>query len=260
MDTHFVGPAVNGYGATAVQRALQTIFGKATGTLTSDATAPANNSTVTIGGTTYTFKTAITAAAGDVLIGGSAAAALTNLKSAINHTGTPGTDYAAATPIDPNVVAGTLTATTLFVTAIVGNGAGNLIVTTQAGTSHTTWGATTLTGGFGIPTASGAGARRLLLRTQGAKFTQPLLVGLLQVQVTAFDGTAPEVAIISENLDGTGTTTERNIAAIVTGQGFYTRLITVDKNYYVQYTAATGSPTVGEIWSFARVAGIGYTS
>lgn len=109
---------------------------------------------------------------------------------------------------------------------------------------------------FGV-TASGAGNRRLLLKTQGASITKPLLVSLLQVQKTAFNGTAPNVLLISENLDGTGTTTELNIAALVTGGPPVTRLIYADKNYYVQYTLPTGSPTAGEIWSMAWVQGEG---
>lgn len=108
-------------------------------------------------------------------------------------------------------------------------------------------------------TLAGAGNRRLLLRTTGASATNPLLVELLQVQKTAFNGTAPQVAIVSENLDGTGAATERNIAAIVAGQSFDSRLIYVDKNYYVVYTLATGSPTTGEIFSMAKVAGLGPT-
>lgn len=112
---------------------------------------------------------------------------------------------------------------------------------------------------FGV-TASGAANRRLLLRTQGASITTPLLVSLLQVQKTAFNGTAPNVLLISENLDGSGTTTELNIAALVAGQAPKTFLIYADKNYYVQYTLPTGSPTAGEIWSMAWVQGLGTTA
>lgn len=112
---------------------------------------------------------------------------------------------------------------------------------------------------FGV-TLSGAANRRLLLRTQGASITKPILVGLLQVQKTAFDGTAPNVLLISENLDGSGTTTELNIAALVTGQAPKTFLLFADKNYYVQYTLPTGSPTAGEIWSMAWIQGLGPTT
>lgn len=111
---------------------------------------------------------------------------------------------------------------------------------------------------FGV-TAAGAGARRLLLKTLGAGVETPLIVELLQVQKTAFDGTAPEVAIVSENLDGSSTATELAITNISANQPPKYVTITVDRAYYVVYTAATGSPTAGEIYSFARVSGMGPT-
>lgn len=101
----------------------------ATGTLTSNATAPGDSDTVTIGTKTYTFKTALTPIEGEVLIGANAAAALANLKYAINHTGTPGTNYQCAAA-HPTALAGALTSTTLVVTAIASGTAGNSIVTT----------------------------------------------------------------------------------------------------------------------------------
>lgn len=60
----------------------------ATGTITSNGTNVSNNDTVTVGATTYTFKTTLTPAAGEVLRGATAAASLQNLVDAIN--GTPG--------------------------------------------------------------------------------------------------------------------------------------------------------------------------
>ena len=57
------------------------------GTLTSTVVSPTDGDTVTIGSKTYTFKTILTPTEGQVLIGGSAAIALRNLKSAINHIG-----------------------------------------------------------------------------------------------------------------------------------------------------------------------------
>ena len=59
----------------------------ATGTLTSDGTAPSPGDQVMVGGTTYTFETTITnngATADQILIGGSATVALANLVNAIN--------------------------------------------------------------------------------------------------------------------------------------------------------------------------------
>jgi len=55
--------------------------------------AISDGDTVTLGTKTYTFRTALTPAEGEVLIGGSVAAAFDNLKSAVNHEGTPGVDY-----------------------------------------------------------------------------------------------------------------------------------------------------------------------
>ncbi|MHA1481884.1 MAG: hypothetical protein ACTSQA_00415 [Candidatus Heimdallarchaeaceae archaeon] len=66
------------------------------GTLTSDATAPADGDTVTIGTKVYTYKTTLTPVEGEVLIGVSAATALDNILAAVNHTGTAGTDYSCA--------------------------------------------------------------------------------------------------------------------------------------------------------------------
>lgn len=93
---------------------------KATGLLTSDATAPSDGDTVTIEGVTYTFKTTLSspAQAFEVLIGASAAAALDNLKIAINDTGgTEGTEYSVGTYAHPLVTATTNTNTTQVVEA-----------------------------------------------------------------------------------------------------------------------------------------------
>lgn len=138
--TYGAGTVVNA-GATAVVATGV----KATGTLTSDATAPSDGDTVTIDGKVYTFKTTLTPTEGQVLIGGSAAVALDNLKAAINHTGTPDTDYKCAAA-HTSVTATTNTNTTQVIEALVAGGAGNLLATTENGT-HTSFGAATLTGG-----------------------------------------------------------------------------------------------------------------
>lgn len=121
---------------------------KATQTLTSDATAPSDGDTVTIGGYTYTFKTALTSstAAFEVLIGASAAVALDNLKEAINATGTPGTNYGSKTYAHPDVTATTNTNTTQVVEAINSGTGANAIATTET-SSHLSWGASTLASG-----------------------------------------------------------------------------------------------------------------
>lgn len=122
----------------------------ATQTLTSDATAPASGDTVTIGSTVYTARTALSTGptvAFEVLIGGSAAVFLDNLKSAINLTGTIGTDYSTGTTIHPTVTATTNTNTTQVVEAKTGGTAGNAIASTET-SAHLSWGAATLAGGL----------------------------------------------------------------------------------------------------------------
>jgi hypothetical protein len=62
------------------------------GTLTI-ANEPTDGDTVTVAGVVFTFKTTLGSTPGQVLIGGSASAARTNLSNAITGGGTPGTDY-----------------------------------------------------------------------------------------------------------------------------------------------------------------------
>jgi len=121
------------------------------GTLTSDATAPANNDTVTVGTRVYTFKTALSTGptvANEVLIGVSAAVALDNLKSAINATAGSGTTYSTGTVVHADAEATTNTDTTQVIAARTTGVDGNAIVTTETST-HLVWGAATLLGGAG---------------------------------------------------------------------------------------------------------------
>lgn len=132
----------------------------ATGTLTSDNTAPSDGDTVTIGTQVYTARTALTASttANEVLINSTADAFLLNLIRAINKSGTPGTDYGSLTVKNSDVTAATsVTAHAFVVTAIVAGGVGNNVATTDT-SAHLSWGQTTLTGGVsGALLTSGAG-------------------------------------------------------------------------------------------------------
>jgi len=65
--------------------------------------AALDNDTLVIDGVTYTFKTAIAATAGHVLIGGSNIETANNLRSAINRTEGAGTTYGANTVVHPTV-------------------------------------------------------------------------------------------------------------------------------------------------------------
>jgi hypothetical protein len=117
------------------------------GTLTSDNTNVSAGETVTIGFKVYTFRTSLVAE-GDVLIGGSADASLLNLINAINHTGTPGTDYMCAGANVQVSAAVSVTAHAFAVTALVAGLAGNSIVSTET-SAHLAWGAATLASGAG---------------------------------------------------------------------------------------------------------------
>lgn len=130
----------------AEQHASLTPGAQATGTLTSDATAPSDGETVVIGGVTYTYKTTLTGAAFEVLIGANAAAALTNLKSAINASAGAGTTYGTGTTAHPSVTATTSTSTTQVVQAIAAGTPGNAITTIET-SAHLSWGGATLSGG-----------------------------------------------------------------------------------------------------------------
>ena len=119
----------------------------AMGTLTSDNTNVGATQTVVIEGQTYTFVSALTPLSGEVLIGTDADGSLLNLIRAINGTGTPGTDYAAGTPVNTAVTAAnSVTSHAFAVTAKISGSGGNAITTTET-SPHLSWGSTHLTGG-----------------------------------------------------------------------------------------------------------------
>lgn len=121
---------------------------RATGTLTSDNTEPADGDTVVIGSKTYRFKNT-PAQAYDVKRSGSAADTdLANLIKAINGSGVgDGTDYYAGTDAHPDVIAGTTITSHAFpVYAKVFGTAGNSIATTET-SSHLSWGGSVLASG-----------------------------------------------------------------------------------------------------------------
>lgn len=129
---------------------------QATGTLTSNNTNVSDGDTVTIGTKTYTFKTTLTGVEGQVHISvTNADGSLLNLISAINHTGTPGTDYVAAAANTQVSAASSVTSHAFAVTALAAGTAGNSIATTKVATTLS-WGAATLTGGVDVATTGQA--------------------------------------------------------------------------------------------------------
>jgi len=123
----------------------------ATGTITA-AGNPANNETVTLGSRTYTFKTTLTGAANEVLIGAAATNSLDNLKAAVNGTAGEGTTYGTGTVAHADIIAGNKTATTIVFHARLAGTDGNSLATTETSATALSFGGATLTGGAGDPT------------------------------------------------------------------------------------------------------------
>jgi hypothetical protein len=112
--------------------------------------------TVTIGTTVYQFIVTPVAAY-DVALGASDAAALDNLKLAINASGVgDGTDYFAGTLVHPTVVATDNADTTQKIVSKLQGTASNSVATTSVG-GTLTWADSSLGGGTGASTAGVAG-------------------------------------------------------------------------------------------------------
>jgi hypothetical protein len=103
---------------------------------------PAAGGTVTIGGVTYTFVSALTspAVANEVLIGASAAATRNNLLAAVNGAAGAGTTYGTGTVANP-LVSGSAASADMTVTARSVGPAGNNIGLSENATNITVSGA-----------------------------------------------------------------------------------------------------------------------
>lgn len=159
------GPAVGVFstirkGTTLIDDTfIQASFIPAFNILTLGANA-ANNETVTVGTKTgpaaavYTWKTALTGASYEVLIGADAGASLSNLAAAINQGAGSGTVYGTGTLANLDVFASglptTLPGAQMLVTANVAGTAGNSIASTET-MANGAWTGATLAGGQNIP-------------------------------------------------------------------------------------------------------------
>ena len=164
---------------------------KATGTLTlTGVIVPASHaesvltanviidgSTATIGSRTYTFKTTLSSGptvADEVLIGGSDAVALDNLKLAINAGAGIGTNYSTGTVVNADVVATDNTDTTQKVVARVPGTTPNTLATTSTAVVLS-WADTTLGGGTGTSNPGvTTGAAQVTLGTRTYTFVDVL--------------------------------------------------------------------------------------
>lgn len=132
---------VNGYGGTY-----------AVGAIVSDASNTAEGETVTVGARTYTFR-ASPAAAGDVLLGASAAASLTNLAAAINLYNNS-TLYHSSTLANADVRVTSVSSTTIALQARMPGVAGNALALSET-SAHLT--VTAFAGGTAGSTKTAAG-------------------------------------------------------------------------------------------------------
>ena len=121
---------------------------KATATITSTGVNVTADDTVTINGKVYKFVAAPTDE-GDVDIGLTAEGTLANLFYAINHTGTPNTDYKCAA-VHPTVIGKSVTATVLTLEAVTGGVGGNALTLVKSAATLSVSGAGFLTGGITI--------------------------------------------------------------------------------------------------------------
>jgi flagellin len=126
---------------------------------------PANNDTVTVGsgaGVTYTFKTTLTGAANEILIGATATASLANLTAAVNGAAGAGVAYGTGTIANADVSA-VATASTVTFTAKVSGTGGNAFVSTEASANLGFSSGATLAGGAGTAGLTTAGAAQAAL-------------------------------------------------------------------------------------------------
>jgi hypothetical protein len=199
----------------------------ATGAITRTATNVSNNDTVTLGAQVYTFKTTLTPADYEVLIGADAAASLTNLANAINGTGgTPGTDYQVPAA-NASASAGTIVGSVLPLTALTAGTAGNSIALAET-SAQLSVSAATLRGGV----AAGSVSSEILSDyeegtwTPGMSFATP---GDLFVDYASRAGSYIRIGRLV------------TVRCIVTGQPNYSTASGLFRITGLPYSAASGS-------------------
>lgn len=204
----------------------------ASSTLTSTGTVPSDGDSVTVDSQTYVFRTALTNTVGapyEVLIGVSAAVALDNFKSAVNADGTVGV-YGLGTSAHPTVTATTNTNTTQLIVAKSLGANGNNLLTSTINAGTLSWTGTSLSGG------ANPVANQVLL---GAALTNQL--DNLKSAINASSGM--------------GTTYSTGTAAnpsVVAGTKTGTTLLVTDNDYSVTNASiSTTNPTsTGSVLSF----------
>jgi len=198
----------------------------------------ANGNTIRLGGTTYTFVNALSsgpAVPDQVLIGGNNYAALANLISALNGTGTIGTDYStgtvANTAVSGGYVAGAEAAPGLTLNAIPPGAPGN---TTPFSVSGAALSAYAFSGGMDVRTATGSLS---LVNNLAAGAT-------VNVGATTYTfQTAAPTSAGQVQLGGTAAATLQNLAAAINGNHSDTSVAASASGDTLTLTAATAGWT-----------------
>ena len=203
-----------GGGVTATRYAVDLAASAvaAAGTLTLAGNA-GNNETVVIGSKTYTFKTALTGAANEVLIGAAATNSIDNLIAAINAAAGAGTLYGTGTTASTQVTAAAGAGDTMVVTAIVKGTGGNSIASTETMVSGS-WGGATLASGAN-PSAANS-ITGIVTAINGTTSATNLRAVAVAGGVLVIDGTTRGGSACSETLAGSGNAW---LAASSFGQG-----------------------------------------
>jgi hypothetical protein len=102
---------------------------------------PADGDTVTIGATTYTFKTDM-ASANDIKLGGSQTDSISTLVKVINGTGASGTDYFAGTTTPNASASAASSGSEVTISAKTAGAAGNSVVLAATGSAMSASGST----------------------------------------------------------------------------------------------------------------------
>lgn len=102
---------------------------------------PADGDTVTVGATTYTFKTDM-ASANDIKLGGSQTDSISTLVKVINGTGASGTDYFAGTATPNASASAASSGSEVTISAKTAGAAGNSVVLAATGSAMSASGST----------------------------------------------------------------------------------------------------------------------
>lgn len=141
------------YDATGVEKVDETVTASgttaavaATDSVTIAAGNAADGNTVVVNGVTYTFKTALTPTAGQVLIGAADTDSAANLAAAITGGAGAGTTYATGTTVSPDATA-VAASNVVDLTAKTAGTAGNALTLAVTGANLSVGGAT-FSGGY----------------------------------------------------------------------------------------------------------------